>query len=80
MILDAPSSWSDRVAAEVRAEMARQRRTGVDLAKHLGVSEGTVRNKLSGGTTFDLLEFERTSEWLGLDPADLVTRVERAVA
>jgi hypothetical protein len=70
------------VAAEIRAEMARQmpRRKGVDLAKVLDVSEGTVRNKLSGASSFDLIEFERVAEWLGLDPVELIARVERAAA
>lgn len=54
-------------AAEIRAEMARQRRRDADLAAHLGVSPKTVSATLNGRRRIDLNDIERISEFLGVD-------------
>lgn len=69
-----------RVAGAVRAEMAWQKRTGVDLAKHLHMAQPTISKRLNGETPFDLVEFEKVAIWLGLTPADLISRADREVA
>lgn len=80
MNMDVEPDWALRVAAAVRAEMAWQQRTGVALAEHLGMTQPSVSNRLTGKTPFDLAEIERVAAWLNLSPADLLARAERVAA
>ena len=73
-------SWSTRVAAAIRAEMAAQRRTSEALARELGVTEPTVSARLDGQIPFDLVELERVAGWLGLAPSELVARADERAA
>jgi transcriptional regulator with XRE-family HTH domain len=73
-------SWSTRVAAAIRAEMAAQRRTSEELARQLGVTEPTVAARLDGQIPFDLVELERVAGWLGLAPSELVARADERAA
>lgn len=75
-----PGTWSARVAAVVRAEMASQRRSDAALAHVLGVTEPTVVARLTGRTPFDLVEIERVSGWLGLAPSELLARADGRAA
>lgn len=52
------------VAAEVRAQMARKKRTGVDLAKHLGMAQPTISKRLNGDTPFTVAELAEVAAWL----------------
>lgn len=74
------TTWAQRVAAAVRAEMAWQRRTGVELARHLGVAQPTISKRLTGETAFDLRELEEVASWLGVSPTELASRADRAEA
>jgi hypothetical protein len=73
-------TWSGRVLAAIRAEMASQHRTSTALADVLGVTEPTVATRLDGETTFDLVEIERVAGWLGLSPSELVARADDRAA
>ena len=73
-------SWSTRVAAAIRAEMASQRRTSEALARVLGVTEPTVAARLDGQIPFDLVELERVAGWLDLTPSELVARADERAA
>jgi hypothetical protein len=75
-----PGTWSARVAAVVRAEMASQRVSEADLAHVIGVTEPTAVARLTGRTPFDLVEIERVSGWLGLAPSELLARADGRVA
>jgi hypothetical protein len=75
-----PGTWSARVVAAIRAEMASQQRTGAALAHVLGVTEPTVATRLDGETTFDLVEVERVAGWLGLSPSELLARADERMA
>lgn len=68
------------VAAEVRAEMARRRFTGVELAAHLNLAQQSVSKRLSGGTPIDLDELSAIAQWLGLDVLTLIERARDAEA
>lgn len=57
---------SQRVAANVRAEMARRQKLQRDLVEVLGVSKQQVSERLSGTTPFRLDELEPVAEMLGL--------------
>ena len=75
-----PGTWSARVVAAIRAEMASQQRTGEALAHVLGVTEPTVATRLDGETTFDLVEIERVAAWLSLSPSELLSRADDRAA
>ena len=51
-------SLSERVAAEIRAEMGRQRRTGHSLAAQLGWSDMYLSRRLSGRGPLNLDDVE----------------------
>jgi transcriptional regulator with XRE-family HTH domain len=71
-----PGTWSARVVAAIRREMASQQRSNQALARVLGVTEPTVASRLRGETTFDLVELERLAGWLGLSPSELLARAD----
>lgn len=54
-------SLNDTVAAEVRAELGRQRITGAKLAERLGVSGVWVSRRLSGHIALTTDDLERIS-------------------
>lgn len=49
------------VAAEVRAELGRQRRSGSWLARELGVAQSAMSRRLTGELPFDVDELEAIS-------------------
>jgi hypothetical protein len=69
-------TWSKRVVAAIRDEMAAQQRTPDALADVLGVSVSMVAACLDGHTPFDLVEIERLSAWLGVTPSELIARAD----
>jgi len=71
---------SETWTGEVRAEMARQRRTQRDLAEHLGVDESTVNRWMTGRSDWPLGAALDTSAWLGVAPSALLARAESAAA
>lgn len=54
------------VAAEVRAEVARQRISQTRLAEHLSISQAGISRRLSGDTPFDLNELTAVAKFLGV--------------
>lgn len=67
---------SQRVAAEIRAELARQKRTAREMAVVLGISEHTAGRRLSGDAPFNMIELAAACRWLGISLSDLVRRAE----
>lgn len=67
-------SLSDYVAGEIRATLARHRKSGRQLAAQLGASQTWVSSRLSGGTPIDLNDLARIAEALGVHIADLLPR------
>lgn len=59
-------SLAHAVAAEIRAEMARQQRQQTDLGEFLGVKQPTISRKLAGKTEFRIDELEKIAEFLGV--------------
>lgn len=66
------STYWQRVASEVRAEMARQRKSGVDLAKILGKTPATARSRMKGDSPFDAREIAAIAAWLDVPLDSLV--------
>jgi len=67
----ARTSLSERVAEEIRAQMARKRITGAALAKTLKVSPAWISYRLSGKQPIDLNDLEAIAEALGVAVAEL---------
>lgn len=63
---------SGRVAANVRGELARQRRTQIDLGQALGRSQPYVSRRLNGRVAFDVDELSRVADFLGVTLAVLL--------
>lgn len=60
------------LAANLRGEMARQRRRQVDLAAVLSMSQAAVSRRLSGETPLDVDELYAVASWLDLPITDLM--------
>lgn len=72
------NTLADRVAAEVRAHLARRQLTGSALAATIGKSEMYVSRRLRGDVPFDLNDIEQAAQFLGVSVADLMPASERA--
>lgn len=67
---------SQALAAEVRSELAVQRRTANDLAAALGITPHTAGRRLAALTPFSVIELARAAEWLGVAADVLIRRAE----
>lgn len=66
------NSVRERVAGAVRAEIARQRRSRLDLANAIGVSRATIDRRLAGDQDFTVTELQDAADFLGVKAADLL--------
>lgn len=66
-------------AAEVRAELARQRKTSQALAKALGISPQAMSRRTTGDLPFDLDELEAAAAFLDVPITQLLGRREGLV-
>lgn len=64
---------SNSVAANVRAELARQSRTRRELAAALGVDEHRVGKRVRGLVPFSVDEIVQVAAFLGVTVEDLVS-------
>lgn len=69
MTQSSPSQW---VAAEVRAELARQRRTVVGLSEVTGIPLATLNRRLNRDSKFTIDEIDAIAVALGVPVADLL--------
>lgn len=63
---------TETVAANVRAEIARQRITQRTLASALGMSPAAMSDRLSGKTPIDVNELEAIARFLKVSPESLL--------
>jgi transcriptional regulator with XRE-family HTH domain len=70
-------SLGQRMAAEIRAEMARQDRSIRSLAEQIGESHVTVGRWVKGRSPLKLDELDSVCRALGLTIADLLAAVDR---
>lgn len=75
-----PSTYTESVTAEVRAEMARQRIGQVALADKLGWSQPMLSRRLVGAVAFATDELEALAEALGVPLAQFVSPPAKAAA
>lgn len=66
------------LAAEIRAELARQKRTQVSLSAATGLSLNTLRRRLDGVKPFYVEELEAVCMFLGVPLSDMITRARDA--
>lgn len=67
-------------ADEVRAELARQKKTATDMAAALKIKPHTAGRRLNGEVPFNVIEVFHLERWLGLTAGELTRRTERALA
>lgn len=72
------TTFNEFVASEIRAEMARQRRSQQELARALGWTQPFISRRLTGSVALSTDEIERIAEVLSVPVDQLVTA--RAVA
>lgn len=61
---DTPSEIHEAVAAEVRAELARQQMSQSELARRLGVNQPWISRRLIGTVPLDVRELAQIAEIL----------------
>ena len=61
-----------RVAATIRAELARRRIPQTIVAERLGMSQPSLSRRLTGDTPFDVNELAIVAEILGIPLATLI--------
>jgi len=63
---------ADKVAANIRAEMAAQRKNAVELAAVLSIGHRAAVRRWSGQQAFSLNELSKVSRWLGVPSSTLM--------
>jgi transcriptional regulator with XRE-family HTH domain len=66
------TTHTERVAATVRAEVARRRITQSQIAEVLGLSQMAVSRRLSGAVPFDVEELGKVAALLGVPASTLL--------
>jgi hypothetical protein len=69
------SNTRDRIAAEVRAELARQQKAQKDLIEFMGLPQPSVSLRLNGTRSFRAEELVDIADWLGVTVDHLAGRV-----
>ena len=75
--MDDTQTLGEYVAGEIRANLARRRITGRDLAAKLRVSRSWVSYRLTGTTEISLSDLEQIAAALEVDVSDLLPRPAR---
>lgn len=65
-------SLAERVGANVRAEMARQKTTQAALAERLAMKQQALSRRISGRTPFNVDELHRVAKALGVSTSALM--------
>lgn len=63
---------TERIAGEIRAEMARQQRSQRQLALALGYTQQAVSRRLAGHVAIDVDELDAIARFLGVSVARLM--------
>ena len=61
-------------AGNLRAEMARQRKTSADLADALNCSQSSASRRMTGETVMDLDELAAIANWLQVNTNALLSK------
>ena len=71
-------AFNQAVAAEVRALLARHRKTQADVGRHLGMKPNAVSFRWKGATPWSLAELLLLCDWLDVDAAEVMTTAKAA--
>ena len=74
--MEIPTGRRDRIAAELRAEMARQKVSVVSLSEATDIKVATLRNRLNGVQPFFVSELDSVCFALGLSLSEFITRTD----
>ena len=66
------STPAERVAATVRAELARHRKTQSGLADHLGYGRTSLHRRMTGEQPFDIDEIHKIATYLDVPVTALI--------
>ena len=66
------SPFSERVAANIRAELARRSLSQTDLARMLGTTQQAISRRMSGKVPFNTDELNAIAKQLGVPVASLI--------
>lgn len=69
-----PTEYAEAVAAEIRAEMGRQRLNQAHLAQTLGMTVATAARRLRGEVPFNVIELALIANWLDVPVSRLTPR------
>jgi transcriptional regulator with XRE-family HTH domain len=69
---------ADRVAANVRAELARHRITQAAAAERTGITQSSLSRRLTCEQPFDIAELAELADLMGINLVDLVDVVDGA--
>jgi transcriptional regulator with XRE-family HTH domain len=72
MVCGMPDTLSGRVAANLRAELARRGLTQETFADQAGVHRTTMTRMLNGSTSMDLERLEQLARILEVEPSKLL--------
>jgi transcriptional regulator with XRE-family HTH domain len=67
------NTYATRVAASVRAELARKKITQGQLADALGMTQPAISRRVSGQLPFDVDEIQRIAEFLSVPVTQFMT-------
>lgn len=73
------AAFAQAVASEIRAEMVRQGKRGIEVADEMDVAQMTFSRRLTGKVVFDLIELGKVCGILGVLPEDVLANARRAV-
>lgn len=65
-----------KIAAEVRAELARQNKTKASLSRATGIGIDTLRRRLDGVKPFYMEELDAITFFLGVPLPEFIARTE----
>lgn len=74
------SGLDEQIASEVRAALAKHRKTAADLARVCGISAHTAGRRLNGASPFSIVELFTIAEWLGTDMQSFIPTTDRAAS
>lgn len=72
------TTWNEAAAAELRAEMARQKASASSVARTADMDRTSVYRKTEGQRPITLDDFAAMTGALGFRPSDFMARVETA--
>lgn len=75
-----PNNVRAKIAAEVRAELARQNKTQRELADRLCITQPSVQLRLSGQRPFRAEELAVIADWLGVPAAQFLPPLDTSAA